>query len=88
MLHQVGEKIGQGAFGSVWEAQRMAAEQAEAPAGQCAAAAASRGRGYLPQTTGEVSPVLPRPAAAFFAVLPGCNRPQGDAMASAEAASA
>jgi serine/threonine protein kinase len=24
MLHQVGEKIGQGAFGSVWEAQRMA----------------------------------------------------------------
>jgi hypothetical protein len=42
--------------------------------GQCVAAAASRGWVHLPP--GEVPPGLPRPAAAFFAVLPGCSRPR------------
>ena len=46
-----------------------------APAGRCAAAAASGGWGDIPQTHGEWTPGLPRPAAAFSAVLPGCLAP-------------
>jgi hypothetical protein len=36
---------------------------------------ASGGWGHIPQTPGEWAPGLPRPAAAFSAVLPGCLPP-------------
>jgi hypothetical protein len=46
------------------------------------ASAASECWGQLPQTPCELPPGLPRPAAAFSAVLPGCLPPDGLMLAS------